>query len=394
MTIKSSASPNPPLSFKDDIEAEFGPNPGRSLGQYRREDPSRVSQFNPNGLLVNSSPDGSSLSNLPLDVGIPNNGEIKFSDFFGKKLNMVVDYYSGTQQVKETSGANTLAATFRFRNSPALVKVVGGFRGKPNSTIVNNTYVLTSTEWQNGKRVLVNVNKTIGGTKDGDISDVALRTGTWPSGTELQVDVGASGNIRGGGGNGGNASPGLEQSNGFPGGNGTSALGIEYPAVINNNGIIRCGFGGGGGGSGAACNPDDKSTTDYGRSGGGGGGGAGLPAGGAGQGGSGGFNGSAPLNGSAGNAGTLDAGGDGGTAPSEGGANAGPGGAGGDIVDAAVAGTTGTQDRGGYGYDAPGTGGPAGANGRGVLYNSNSVQQNSSFIGNSPDGGAQILGIN
>ena len=93
MTIKSTGS----LSFENDLEEEFGPNPGRSLGQYRREDPSRVSQLNPNGLLVNSSPDGSTLSNLPLDTGIPNNGEIKFSDFYGKKLNMVVDYYSGTQ---------------------------------------------------------------------------------------------------------------------------------------------------------------------------------------------------------------------------------------------------------------------------------------------------------
>ena len=393
MTIKASASPNPPLSFKDDIEEEFGPNPGRSLGQYRREDPSRVSQLNPNGLLVNSSPDGSSLSNLPLDVGIPNNGEIKFSDFYGKKLNMVVDYYSGTQQVKQTSGANTLAATFRFRNSPALVKVVGGFRSKPSSN-VNNSYVLTSSEWQGGKRVLVNVNKTIGGNKDGDISDVSLRTGNWPTGTELQVDVGTSGNIRGAGGNGGNASPGLQQSNGFPGGNGTSALGIEYPAVITNNGTIRCGFGGGGGGSGAACNPDDKSTTDFGRSGGGGGGGAGLPAGGAGQGGTGGFNGPNPKNGSPGDAGNLNNGGDGGDAPSHGGANGGPGGAGGDINDAPVAGTTGTQDRAGAGYKAPGSGGPAGSNGRGVLFSSNSVQQNSTFIGNAVGGGAQILAVN
>ena len=389
MTIKSTGS----LSFENDLEEEFGPNPGRSLGQYRREDPSRVSQLNPNGLLVNSSPDGSTLSNLPLDVGIPNNGEIKFSDFYGKKLNMVVDYYSGTQQVKQTSGANTLAATFRFRNSPALVKVVGGFRSKPSSN-VNNSYVLTSTEWQGGKRVLVNVNKTIGGKKDGDKSDVALRTGNWPSGTELQVDIGASGNIRGGGGNGGNASPGLTSSAGFPGANGTSALGIEYPAVITNNGTIRCGFGGGGGGSGAACNPDDKSTVDFGRSGGGGGGGAGLPAGGAGQGGSGGFNGPNPKNGSPGDAGNLNNGGDGGDAPSHGGANGGPGGAGGDINDAAVAGTTGTQDRAGAGYDAPGSGGLPGSNGRGVLFTSNSVQQNSTFSGNAAGGGAEILGVN
>ena len=51
MTIKSSGTQ---LAFTE-IEAEFGDNPERSLGQYRREDPSRVSSSNPNGLLNNSS---------------------------------------------------------------------------------------------------------------------------------------------------------------------------------------------------------------------------------------------------------------------------------------------------------------------------------------------------
>ena len=44
--------------------------------------------------------------------------------------------------------------------------------------------------------------------------------------------------------------------------NGSSALGVEYPATINNGGVIRCGYGGGGGGSGAANDPSDKSDTD------------------------------------------------------------------------------------------------------------------------------------
>ena len=43
------------------------------LGQYRRDDPS--------GNFDNASPSGSSLSNLPLDTGIPTSGEIKFSNF-------------------------------------------------------------------------------------------------------------------------------------------------------------------------------------------------------------------------------------------------------------------------------------------------------------------------
>ena len=62
MTIKSSGTQ---LSFSE-IETEFGNNPGRSLGQYRRDDPS--------GNFANASPTGSSLSNLTLDSGVPASG--------------------------------------------------------------------------------------------------------------------------------------------------------------------------------------------------------------------------------------------------------------------------------------------------------------------------------
>ena len=37
---------------------------------------------------------------------------------------------------------------------------------------------------------------------------------------------------------------------------GTSVLGIEYPAQINNSGNIQCGYGGGGGGGGANSGPE------------------------------------------------------------------------------------------------------------------------------------------
>jgi len=387
MTIKSSGSQ---LSFTE-IEAEFGETDNRGLGQYRANDPS--------GAYENR--DCGQLGPLPLDVGIPLDGEIKFSDFYGKRLNMVIDYYSGVEQTAQNDGANTMAATYRYLNETTEVKVVGNFKTRPGGSI--SQYQLTSNAWQGGKRVIIHVNKHLGsrratvaannsGNNDPHRKRCALRTGGWPSGTQLQIDIGSGGRIQGAGGNGrkgvsnnGDAARALS---------GTSGLGIEYPAQINNSGIIRCGYGGGGGGSGAANDPSDKSDTDYGRSGGGGGGGAGLPVGGGGSGGTGGFNGDAPLNGDPGEAGLLTSGGDGGDAPSFEGANAGGGGAGGDFNDAPASGTTGTQGRPGVGYDAPGTGGPAGANGRGVLYNSNSVQQNSSFIGNAPDGGAQILAVN
>jgi len=81
MTIKSSGSS---LSFSE-IEAEFGANGSRSLGSYR--------------LTQNIG----SLSNLPLDSGIPTSGEIKFSDFYSKKLNVVVDCHSGGEETRKSA---------------------------------------------------------------------------------------------------------------------------------------------------------------------------------------------------------------------------------------------------------------------------------------------------
>ena len=70
MAIKSSGSS---LAFSE-IEAEFGANGSRSLGAYRL------------------SQSVGALS-LPLDTGIPTSGQIKFSDFYSKKLNVVDDMY-------------------------------------------------------------------------------------------------------------------------------------------------------------------------------------------------------------------------------------------------------------------------------------------------------------
>jgi len=370
MTIKASGNP---LAFTE-IEAEFGGTPGRSFGKYRRDDPS----------FTNESPSGSSLSGLPLDTGIPTSGEIKFSQFYGKKLNMVIDYYADTANLnKAAAGNNTMAATWRYQNQSERVKIVGGYRSRPLGSVAAN-YALTASDWQGGKKVFINVNQTIGGKKP-SLNDVALRTGNWPTGTELRVDVGPSGYITGAGGDGGATSPGTS-SNAFPGNNGTSALGIEYPAAINNGGVIRCGYGGGGGGSGAADDPSDKSDTDYGRTGGGGGGGAGLPAGNGGAGGPGGsFNGPDPKDGQPGDAGTLTTGGSGGVSYPYEGANAGAGGDGGDFGGAAEPGVKGTQGRG-VGYSAPGNAGVAGNDGKAIYYSSSSVLTGSTFSGNSIGG--------
>ena len=365
MTIKASGNP---LAFSE-IEAEFGTTPARSLGQYRSDDAS----------FTNKSFSGSSLSNITLDAGIPASGEIKFSQFYGKKLNLVVDYYADVANLnKQAAGNNTMAATWRYQNQSERVKVVGGFRSRPLGSVASN-YVFTAGDWQGGKKIIVNVNQTVGGRKDGVRSDVALRTGNWPSGTELQIDVGPSGFLTGSGGDGGAGG----SYDGGNGGTGTSALGVEYPATINNNGVIRCGYGGGGGGAGAANDPSDKSTTDFGRSGAGGGGGAGLPAGIGGAAGTNGFNGPEPINGGPGNNGTLTAGGAGGSGSSHGGATGGDGGDGGDLNDIPQTGSPGIREDDRAYTNTPGDTGGHGSDGRAIYFSSTTVQNNTTLTGNS-----------
>ena len=379
MTIKNSGSE---LSFSE-IEAEFGqPDNGRSLGRYRRDDP----EFKNKSM--------GQLSNLPLDTGIPTSGEIRFSQFYGKKLNMVIDYYDDTGTSggeasnvlnRQDNGANTLAATWRYNNLSNRVKVVGGYRDRPTGSV--SGYTLSSSGWQNGKKIFIHVNKSIGSAKSGSNSDrnkVALRTGNWPSGTTLQIDIGSSGRIQGAGGNGrqGNTNSGTP-SQAFPG---SSGLGIEYPAQINNSGTIRCGYGGGGGGAGSWSDPN-KNPRDFGRSGGGGGGGAGIPVGFGGPENAGGYGNCGKGKdlsdqagkGKAGTDATFDnngLGGDGGD-HGEGGGEAGDGGNGGDK------------------NDAPGNGvggGQPGSSGHGLIFSSSTVQSNST--GNktlsSADGGVIV----
>ena len=385
MTIKNSGSQ---LSFSE-IEAEFGqPDNGRSLGRYRSSD----SEFKNKSM--------GQLSNLPLDTGIPASGEIKFSQFYGKKLNMVIDYYDDTGNPggeasnvlnRQDDGANTLAATWRYNNQSNRVKVVGGYRDRPTGSV--SGYNLSSSGWQGGKKIFIHVNKQIGSAKAGSDSDrnkVALRTGNWPSGTTLQIDIGSSGRIQGAGGNGrqGATNSGTP-SQAFTG---TSGLGIEYPAQINNSGIIRCGYGGGGGGAGSWSDPN-KNPRDFGRSGGGGGGGAGIPAGDGGPQNTGGY-GSAGAGGpsdqngkgKAGSDASFDAGGNGGGggAHGEGGGQAGSGGIGGDRIDAAASGTSGSPNNG--------AGGQPGLNGYGLVFSSNSIQSSSTGDKTvaSADGGVHV----
>src|SRR6056300_169513 len=221
------------------IRNEFGESTNNKIGSYR------VSQ------------NIGDMTNIPLDNGIPSSGQIRFSDFYGKKLNVVVHYSTDENRPDE--------ARLRY-NSDTEVTVIGEFRDKP----ANN------------------------------------------SGTDLNIEIGYEAVVSGAGGNGG-AGAGEGRENHTDGGNGTSAIGLQYQVNsinVQDGGIVQGGGGGGAGGSGDIEGEED--TT-----GAGGGGGAGIPFGTAGRYGNGRENGS-----------TFD-GGNGGDGATEEGAIGGGGGGGG-----------------------------------------------------------------
>ena len=229
-----------------EIIAEFGTPSSGGLGEFRL------------------SENVGSLSNLPLDSGVPQSGEIKFSDFYSKRLNHVVDLHS--------IGNSTSRQNAKDRWNNGNVHIVGST--KTGKTQPPNT---------NDDRVIINVNATIRSVK-GTQTHCALRTGTWDSNTTLEIEIGTSGKLYGSGGDGGTGGN-ANETPGTDGQTGSSALGIEYPCSVNNLGVIQSGYGGGGGGGGntrTTGGGKKGGATTNGSSGGGGGGGAGLPAGSAG----------------------------------------------------------------------------------------------------------------
>ena len=103
------------------IIAEFGtPNNG-GLGEFR----------------LGGGENVGSLSNLPLDDGVPVSGQIKFSDFYSKRLNQVVDLHS--------IGNNTTRQDAKDRWSNGNVHVVGSTKtGKtqPPDTIDDRDIII------------------------------------------------------------------------------------------------------------------------------------------------------------------------------------------------------------------------------------------------------------
>lgn len=245
-----------------DIRDEFGATNGTSVrfGNYK------ISQT------------VSGLINMPLDAGIPQSGPIKFSDFYGKKLNVVVDYTSPTTVTRVNA-----RSSYDANNN---IVVIGNFRGRPASPA--------------GTKVWIHTNGVLGSdqksTESVNLSRFysSLLTGSWDSTTDLKLDVGPSGLVCGSGGDGGNGgnvsstNAGGQGSltNGTNGKNGTTAIGVQHaPISVTNRGTIRSGGGGGGGGGSAWGRDIDrdifgvKARETIMVSGSGGGGGRGLPAG-------------------------------------------------------------------------------------------------------------------
>jgi|5_EtaG_2_1085323.scaffolds.fasta_scaffold40991_2 hypothetical protein len=236
------------LSFNQ-IRNEFGENSTNSLGGYR------ISQTI------------GQMDNMPLSEGIAQgNSPIKFSQFRGNRLNIVLQYNTnfGTfsdpevAPVAQSKWDNSGNAGFGIDDE---VVVVGNLKDKP----VNSK----------GKRIIIHVTSTIGGSKTNiKQNKCSLVTGRgWADDTELYINVGRTGLISGTGGFGGER--GSEGSNGGDGGDGSSAIGINYTnrktkIIVQNGGQVRAGGGGGGGGGGAE-------NSVNGAPGGAGGAGAGIP---------------------------------------------------------------------------------------------------------------------
>ena len=129
------------------------------------------------------------------------NLEIKFSDFYGKQLNIVVDLHS-----TGSDDYNLDVYTDRFVNGD--YNIVGRYKNSINKN-----------GWRGGKKVIIHINKTFGSAGASNQSHVAVKTGRFEyidendeeldiDGYQVQrfsIDVGSNGVVAGKGGNGGNA---------------------------------------------------------------------------------------------------------------------------------------------------------------------------------------------
>ena len=305
----------------------------------------------------------SSTFNQPLDVGVPQSGEIKMSDL-QNKTRTVTFRYTGTLSSGDQSDRSpwNLRSVYNANQnayqglSISQPKMIGEFSSLP-SDFDNTSKTLI---------VKVKIDGTLGSKRttynDRSTQYVALDTGAFGIGTSIRVEVSSSGRIFGAGGRGGRGSSG--NGNGGRGTNGTSAIGVRNgnkSVTVVNAGLIQCGFAGGGGGGGVYSDPD-KNSQDPVSSGGGGGGGAGLPNG---LGGSAGTGAIHSANGNAGTNSTVSVRGLGGSGKvgNRGNSRSGDGGNGGQQ---GISAENGDNRSAGSGFKSGGSGGSAGSNGAAI----------------------------
>ncbi len=265
------------------ISNEFGIGAKRSLGDYR----------------VRQTVGDMTLS---LDEGIPmrtegsepdTTTEIRFSQFYNKRLNVVVLYdedivadpnsSNEDERIKRVDGAHNIYSSNRELNNG----IVNTISPDPSFTAPENG---------SGSKITLHVTKKLGSNKDSrknfDPDNTgthrsALRTGNpsyWNKSDVtpiMHINIGPNAIVSGAGGNGGKGGRTFDvnDGNGQPGEVGSSAIGIAFPVekiTIQEGGVVQAGCGGGGGGGAAA---GELSETDERVGGAGGGGGAGLPGG-------------------------------------------------------------------------------------------------------------------
>lgn len=276
MGLQSSGS----ISFSQ-IRTEFqGGSSSLRIGKLRRDDAGFSNK--------STTSAGGSLDNLPLDTGVPTSGSISASQLHGKKLNVIVDGYSGTNTGGGMSGGSAPTWQQRLNARTAYdnnhIMIVGGHMSNGNQPAGGGD---SSTTPGDGAKVIIHINKNIGGISGrSEKQHVSVRTGSWESGTQLSMEFGPSAHVRGAGGDGGKGGDaGGHTESGEDGEDGNSAVGIEYNGThveIESGAIINKGYGGGGG-AGGVYHEDEEDDESSG--GGGGGGGQGWPAGDPGEGG-------------------------------------------------------------------------------------------------------------
>ena len=216
-----------PISFRQ-IKDEFGLPPGRNLGAYR------VSQT-VSGLSILALDNEVNSSGIVIAL-IPQSGTIMFSNFYSKKLNVVIN------ETPSSGTATRVNARSDYDLNNSKVNVIGGFKQRPSDP--------------KGIKAWIHTNGVIGSNQKTNIRQYSsLLTGSWNATTDLRIDIGPSGAVFGAGGNGGagGTCDNKDLTVGGNGMNGTSGIGINITnsVIINNRGYIQAG-GGGGGGGGAA----------------------------------------------------------------------------------------------------------------------------------------------